>query len=90
MSILNEVAKTINIQVVENCERIDYNEISQQKSILFFKNIVLYEDDLGDFGIVIYSVKIRCMESYFFILARCVYRVDGVEIRYHDTRIYGK
>uniref|UniRef100_A0A8C4N8V1 TIP41-like protein n=1 Tax=Eptatretus burgeri TaxID=7764 RepID=A0A8C4N8V1_EPTBU len=59
-----------------------------REPILFFEDVVLFEDELHDHGISILSVKVRVMPSGFFLLLRFFLRVDGVVIRVNDTRIY--
>ena len=55
--------------------------------ILFFDEIVLYEDDLHDNGQVQYSVKLRVMPTCSYILARLWVRVDSVLVRCRETRV---
>ena len=55
---------------------------------MFFDEVVLYEDELDDNGCAKLSVKLRVMQSGFFILQRFYLRVDQTLIRVFDTRIY--
>lgn len=55
--------------------------------ILFFDELVLYEDDLHDNGQVQFSLKIRVMPTCGFILARLWVRIDRVLLRLKETRI---
>ena len=55
---------------------------------MFFDEVVLYEDELDDNGCAKLSVKLRVMQSGFFILQRFYLRVDKTLIRVFDTRIY--
>jgi TIP41-like family len=59
----------------------------QSVSILFFDEIVLYEDDLHDNGQVQYSIKLRIMPTCAYVLARLFVRVDHVIVRVRETRI---
>ena len=59
-----------------------------QEKILFFDEVVLYEDELDDNGCTKLSVKLRVMPSGFFVLLRFYLRVDKTLIRVYDTRIY--
>ena len=59
----------------------------QSVPILFFDEIILYEDDLHDNGVAQYSVKLRVMPTCAYILARLFVRVDNVIIRLRETRI---
>lgn len=59
----------------------------QAVPILFFDDIVLYEDDLHDNGQVKYSIKLRIMPTCAYILARLWVRVDHVMVRLRETRV---
>ena len=69
-------------------ELINYEKLKIQEKILFFDEVVLYEDELDDNGCTKLSVKLRVMPSGFFILQRFYLRVDKTLIRVFDTRIY--
>ncbi|CAD6575661.1 MAG: hypothetical protein CYPHOPRED_005760 [Cyphobasidiales sp. Tagirdzhanova-0007] len=56
--------------------------------ILFYDDVMLFEDELHDNGVANLSVKIRVMPSSFFALSRFFLRVDNVIFRVHDVRIY--
>jgi type 2A phosphatase activator TIP41 len=56
--------------------------------ILFYDDIVLYEDELGDNGCSMLGVKVRVMPSGFLVLQRFFLRVDNVVFRIFDTRMY--
>ncbi|PGH17980.1 hypothetical protein AJ80_04601 [Polytolypa hystricis UAMH7299] len=56
--------------------------------ILFFDEVVLYEDELADNGISILSCKIRVMPSRLLLLSRFFMRLDNVIFRLRDTRVY--
>jgi glutaredoxin len=55
--------------------------------ILFFDEIMLFEDDLHDNGQVQYSIKLRVMPSCAYILGRLWVRVDNVILRTRETRV---
>lgn len=55
--------------------------------ILFFDEIVLFEDDLQNHGQVHFSVKLRVMPSCAYVLARLYIRVDQVTIRVRESRM---
>jgi hypothetical protein len=59
----------------------------QNAPILFFDEIVLYEDDLHDNGHVQYSIKLRIMPTCSYVLARLWVRVDHVLVRTKETRV---
>lgn len=56
--------------------------------ILFFDEVVLYEDELADNGIAMLSCKIRVMPERLLLLTRFFMRLDHVLIRLRDTRVY--
>ena len=74
------------VKVSPTTERIDYEKLKQREKILFYKDIVLYEDELDDNGCSKLSIKIRVMPSGFFCLQRFYLRVDNTLIRVIDTR----
>lgn len=56
--------------------------------ILFFDDVMLYEDELADNGIAMLSCKIRVMPARMLLLSRFFMRLDNVIFRIRDTRIY--
>lgn len=56
--------------------------------ILFFDEVMLYEDELADNGIAMLSCKIRVMPARMLLLCRFFMRLDDVVFRIRDTRIY--
>ena len=56
--------------------------------ILFFDEVVLYEDELADNGISMVTCKIRVMPQRLLLLCRFFMRLDDVVIRLRDTRVY--
>lgn len=56
--------------------------------ILFFDDVTLYEDEMADNGITVFSCKIRVMPARLLLLCRFFMRLDNVLIRVRDTRIY--
>lgn len=67
---------------------IPFNKLKTPDPILFFDEVVLYEDELGDNGIVSLSIKVRVMAERLLLLSRMFLRVDGVVLRVRDTRVY--
>jgi type 2A phosphatase activator TIP41 len=59
----------------------------QSIPILFFDELILYEDDLHDNGHVQFSLKIRVMPTCGFVLARLWVRIDRVLLRLRETRV---
>ncbi len=68
---------------------IPYDKLKIQEPILFFDQMVLFQDELADNGDCIQSVKVRVMPSGFFCLHRMFLRVDDVICTIRDTRLYG-
>lgn len=62
--------------------------LRRRDPILFFDEVVLYESELDDNGISLFSVKVRVMEHRMLLLARLYMRLDNVVVRVRDTRIY--
>ncbi|XP_006806829.2 TIP41-like protein [Neolamprologus brichardi] len=80
--------ESMQIQVSETAERIDMEKLKAREHIMFFDEVLLFEDELHDHGVSMLSVKIRVMPTSFFLLMRFFLRVDGVLIRINDTRLY--
>ncbi|CAL8275854.1 TIP41-like protein isoform X1 [Gadus morhua] len=76
------------ITVSETSDRIDLEKLKAREQIMFFDEVLLFEDELHDHGVSMISVKIRVMPTSFFVLLRFFLRVDGVIIRINDTRLY--
>ncbi|XP_061484251.1 TIP41-like protein isoform X2 [Rhineura floridana] len=79
---------TIKLKVSATTEHIDTEKLKAREQIMFFEEVLLFEDELHDHGVSSLSVKIRVMPSSFFVLLRFFLRVDGVLIRMNDTRLY--
>jgi len=56
--------------------------------ILFFDDVILFEDELADNGISTLSCKIRVMPDRLLLLLRFFMRLDNVLFRLRDTRVY--
>ncbi|KAM9776519.1 TIP41-like protein isoform X1 [Syngnathus typhle] len=76
------------LEVTETTERINLEKLRAREQIVFFDEVLLFEDELHDHGVSTISVKIRVMPTSFFTLLRFFLRVDGVLIRLNDTRLY--
>lgn len=76
------------ITVTQTTDCIDIEKLKVREKIHFYEDITLFEDELADNGIATLGVKIRVMQSSFFLLMRFFLRVDGVLIRMNDTRVY--
>lgn len=62
--------------------------LKRRDPILFFDDVILYESEMDDNGISIYSVKVRVHEERMLLLARLFMRLDNVVVRVRDTRVY--
>ncbi|KJK89347.1 hypothetical protein H633G_06794 [Metarhizium anisopliae BRIP 53284] len=62
--------------------------LKRRDPILFFDEVVLYESELDDNGISMYSAKVRVHQQRMLILCRLFMRLDNVVVRLRDTRIY--
>lgn len=62
--------------------------LARRDPILFFDDVVLYEDELADNGIAMLSAKIRVMPQRLLLLQRFFMRLDDVVFRIRDTRVY--
>ncbi|KAM3836850.1 TIP41-like protein isoform 1-T1 [Vipera latastei] len=82
------IGETLKLKVSSTTEHIDTEKLKAREQIMFFEEVLLFEDELHDHGVSSLSVKIRVMPSGFFVLLRFFLRVDGVLIRMNDTRIY--
>lgn len=69
-------------------EPIPIELLKRPDPILFFEEVVLYESELDDNGISLYSCKLRVMPDRMLLLCRLFMRLDGVLVRIRDTRIY--
>lgn len=73
----------------ESCERdIPLELLKRPDPILFFDDVILYEDELADNGIAIFSAKVRVMPQRLLLLSRFFMRLDDVLIRVRDTRVF--
>ncbi|XP_061660119.1 TIP41-like protein [Syngnathoides biaculeatus] len=82
------IGEELQIKVSETTERINLEKLRAREQIVFFDEVLLFEDELHDHGVSMISVKIRVMPTSFFTLLRFFLRVDGVLIRINDTRLY--
>jgi len=76
------------LRIEDTSEKIDYDKLKIEERILFYDEVILYEDELDDNGVTKLSTKIRVMPSGYFVLLRFYLRVDQTLIRVHDTRFY--
>lgn len=67
---------------------IPVHKLTSDNPIIFFDDMILYEDELGDNGESILNVKIRVMADCLLVLQRLFVRVDEVLVRIFDTRLF--
>ncbi|KAG5439910.1 hypothetical protein PCANB_000192 [Pneumocystis canis] len=79
---------TVLPSFVPSSETIPLDKLKRQDPILFFEEIVLYEDELSDNGLSVLNVKVRVMPERLLLLQRFFMRLDNVIFRIRDTRIY--
>ena len=74
---------------VENTEEgIPLDKLGRDNPIIHFGEVYLFEDDLGDQGYTMMSLRFRVMKDCFYVLVRYYLRVDEVLVRIFDTRIF--
>ncbi|TGZ63002.1 hypothetical protein CRM22_007130 [Opisthorchis felineus] len=66
---------------------LDLALLQRRDPILFYAETTLYEDELGDNGVAMLHLKLRAMNTGFFLLQRFFLRVDGGLVRVYDTRL---
>jgi type 2A phosphatase activator TIP41 len=64
------------------------DKLRRPDPILFFDEVDLYEDELGDNGMSLLSIKVRVMPARLLLLSRFFLRLDDVIFRVRDTRVY--
>ena len=69
-------------------KKIPLELLKRRDPILFFDEVVLYESELDDNGISLYSAKLRVHEKRMLLLCRLFMRLDNVVVRIRDTRVY--
>ena len=62
--------------------------LKQPDPIIFFDEVMLYEDEMADNGITLLSCKVRVMPARLLLLSRFFMRLDNVLVRIRDTRVY--
>ena len=75
-------------QFTPSVEPIPLHLLKRPDPILFFDEVMLYEDELADNGIAMMSCKIRVMPARLLLLSRFFMRLDNVIFRIRDTRVY--
>lgn len=76
------------MQPTAEAEPIPIELLKRPDPILFFEEVLLYESELDDNGISVFSCKLRVMPDCMLLLCRLFMRLDKVLVRIRDTRIY--
>ena len=76
------------IQTLPSKSELPLDKLRRPDPILFFDEVDLYEDELGDNGMSLLSIKIRVMPARLLLLSRFFLRLDDVIFRVRDTRVY--
>lgn len=71
----------------DDSQTLPIDKLARPDHILFYDDMILFEDELADNGISIFNIKIRVMNERLLLLSRFFLRVDDVLIRVVDTRI---
>ncbi|KAI5967812.1 TIP41 [Candida pseudojiufengensis] len=77
-----------NIDFQPTTKEIPIDKLTKPDPILFFDEMILFEDELADNGISMLSTKIRVMPSCLLILLRFFLRIDNVIFRIRDCRVF--
>lgn len=75
-------------KITETPEGIDRSRLTVQNTIKFFKDLFIYEDDLGDFGYSKVRIRLRVQQDSCFLIMRSYVRVDHERIRSIENRIF--
>lgn len=75
-------------QKVDDSIKLPLDKLAKMDKILFYDDMILYEDELADNGISMLNVKIRVMDERLLLLSRFFLRVDEVLLRVYDTRVH--
>lgn len=75
-------------ELQEGTDPIPLELLKRPDPILFFDDVILYEDELADNGITMLSCKVRVMPARLLLLCRFFMRLDNVMLRLRDTRVY--
>jgi len=71
-----------------NTHTIPLHLLTRPDPILFFEQLILYEDELADNGTTELSLRIRVMPDRLLLLSRFFLRLDDVVFRIRDTRVF--
>ena len=79
---------TDQLQFEQGSRPIPLELLKRPDPIMFFDELVLYEDEMADNGITMLSCKVRVMPDRLLLLSRFFMRLDNVLFRIRDTRVF--
>lgn len=68
--------------------KIPLEMLQPSNPVIFYDEIVFFEDELADRGFSKLNIRFRVMKDCWFILLRSYVRLDQVKVRILDTRIF--
>jgi len=71
-------------------EELPMELLRQRDEILWYQEVLFWEDELGDNGLCRLILRVRVMPTFWFALLTCELRVDNVLIREVATRCFCK
>lgn len=80
--------KITNSKAEVTKEKLNMEKLMKKEPILYFDQVILFEDELADNGISNLEAKVRVMPSGIFILLRLFLRIENVLFRVNETRLY--
>lgn len=80
--------KITNAEIERTEDTIPLELLTRQDPILFYDDVIMFEDELADNGSAEVSVKLRVMPTCFFCLQRFFLRVDDVFFRVIEIRLF--
>lgn len=72
----------------ETDEELPMDLLRQRDEIVWYQEILLWEDELADNGLCRMSIRVRVMPTFWFVLLICEMRCDGVLLREVGTRFF--
>ena len=83
-----DITVTENTTISKTDEQIPIALLTSMDPILFYDDVILFEDELADNGSAIMNIKLRVMPRCFFALQRFFLRVDDVFFRVIEIRLF--
>jgi len=83
-----DIVQEDRFRIIKTEEVIDNTKLGIDNPILYYTEVLFFQDDLGDFGFANLKLRFRAMKDCAFGLLRFYLRNDNAEIRICDTRIF--